>query len=244
VHLRFVTYNIHKGIGGVDRKYRLERVRDVLAHYDADFVLLQEVDAGAKRSNHHRQIDRLGDWLGYRHRTWFPNHRLRRGGAYGNGILSRFPLTETSNIDVTFPRSRRRSVLHARFRVRAGNHRRSRTVHVYNLHLGLSGGLRKRQLRRFLESEPFTRLHPRTPLIVGGDFNDMWGTLGRKLLVPAGFRGVERPLRTFPAVAPLRALDGLYLRGDARFRSVQRSRLKLARKASDHLPLIAEIEIG
>lgn len=242
MRLTVLTYNIHKAIGGVDRAYRPERVRDVIAHHDPDLVLLQEVDAGARRSRRHAQIDLLGDWLGYRHRTWFPNHVLRRGGSYGNGILSRFPITDTRNIDLTFPRTKRRSVLHARVRMRQG--RRSRTVHVYNLHLGLSGGLRKRQLRRFLESDPFTRLHPRTPVLVGGDFNDVWGTLGRTLLVPAGFCGMARPLRTFPAVAPLRALDALYLRGDAAFTSVARSRMKIARAASDHLPLVAEVQVA
>ena len=242
MRLRFVTYNIHKGIGGVDRRYRPERVRDVLAPYDPDFVLLQEVDDGCRRSNGHRQVDLLGDMLGLRHRTFFRNVCVRGGGHYGNAILSRFPLSDTRNIDLTFPPTKRRSVLHAKFRVRRnGDADGMRTVHVFNLHLGLSAMLRRLQIRRFLESHPFAGFHPRTPVIVAGDFNDLWGTLGPEFLVPAGFRPMHERVRTFPAWAPIWPLDGVYVRGDVDLLHVHRSRLGVAREASDHLPLVAEL---
>lgn len=244
MRVRLLSYNIHKCIGGVDRRYDPERVRDVIAHYHPDICLLQEVDAGCRRSEHHHQVDLLGDLLGMRHRTWFPNVRVRGGGQYGNAILSRWPLTETRNIDLSIPLKKKRSVLHGRYRIRLKRRRgvTTRTLHVYNLHLGLAGAERKVQLRKFLESEPLSRFHPNTPVIVAGDFNDVWGTLGR-LLAPAGFRGLEKSMRTFPAYAPMRALDAFYLRGDARLVALRRSRLELAKRASDHLPLIADIEL-
>lgn len=240
--LRLLTYNIHKCIGGVDRRYRPERICEVISHYDPDLVLLQEVDAGARRSRGHRQVDLLGELCGYAHRTWFPNHRLRGGGEYGNAILSRFPFTQTQNIDLTVPLRKRRSVLHARSRVRIAR-RKTRTLHVYNMHLGLSGYERKQQLRRFLDSHPFKGLDHRTPVVVGGDFNDVWGTLGPRMLVPEGFRGMPRPIATFPAYAPVRALDSVYVRGNLRLLDVRRARLKAATQASDHRPLIADLVI-
>jgi endonuclease/exonuclease/phosphatase family metal-dependent hydrolase len=248
VIIRLLTYNVHKCIGGIDRRYAPERVRDVIRHYQPDVVLLQEVDRGVRRSNGDRQVDLLGDMLELRHRTWFPNVEVRGGGQYGNAILSRFPLTETSNIDLTIPPKKRRSVLHARYRVRLARRdsRRfiTRTVHVYNMHLGLAGMERKLQLRRFLESHPFVGLHAETPIVVAGDFNDVWGTLGKKLLVPAGFRGIEHPIRTFPAYAPVRPLDCVFVRGNLQIAQVQRSRLEMAKKASDHLPLIVDLIVS
>ncbi len=240
-----LTYNIHKCVGGADRRHDRDRITEVISHYDPDLILLQEVDQYSKRSKAKRQADVLGQALGYRHRTYFPNVRIRGGGAYGNAILSRFPITETSNLDLTIPPKKRRSVLHARIRVRLNGQfgNTTRTFHVFNLHLGLSGLERKIQLRKFLDSQPFVRLHHQTPIIVGGDFNDVWGTLGKKLLVPAGFRGLVRPIRTFPAYAPLRALDSLYVRGDIAITQVHRARLEVAKWASDHLPLVAELEI-
>ena len=241
--LRILTYNIHKCIGGVDRRYDPARIRDTISHYDPDVALLQEVDQLARRSNRDRQVDLLGNMLAYRHRTYFSNVTVRGGGEYGNAILSRFPLTDTRNIDLTVGRRKRRSVLHARYRVRLPGSQRTRTVHVFNMHLGLSQGERKIQLQRFLDSHPFSGFHERTPVIVAGDFNDVWGTLGTELLVPAGFRGMHRPLRTFPAYAPMRALDSIYVRGSIELRHVQRAHIALARRASDHLPIIADIEV-
>ena len=245
MELRLVTYNIHKCIGGLDRRYDPDRIHQTISPYRPDVVLLQEVDSLARRSNHHRQVDILGDLLGFRHRTYFPNVKLRGGGEYGNAILSRFPFTETQNIDLSVPLKKRRSVLHARYRVRLNGRKgnTTRTIHVYNLHLGLSGIERTFQLRKFLDSHPFARLHHKTPIIVAGDFNDVWGSLGKKLLLPAGFRGMPKQLRTFPAYAPLRALDSIYVRGNVEIRSVRRPRLAMAKQASDHLPLIARLEI-
>jgi endonuclease/exonuclease/phosphatase family metal-dependent hydrolase len=128
-------------------------------------------------------------------------------------------------------------------RLHAAPGKHVRTLHVYNLHLGLSGIERKIQLRRFLESHPFVGLHHQTPMLVAGDFNDVWGTLGKKLLAPAGFRGVGRSVPTFPAWGPIRPLDAVYVRGNLRLSHAYRARARLAKRASDHLPLIAELEI-
>jgi endonuclease/exonuclease/phosphatase family metal-dependent hydrolase len=94
-----------------------------------------------------------------------------------------------------------------------------------------------------MDSHPFAQYHHKTPILVGGDFNDVYGTLGPKLLEPAGFRRAGPLRNTYPAVLPVRALDGLYLRGDLEVRRSFRSRLTLAREASDHLPLIAVLEL-
>ena len=45
MHFRLISYNIHKGIGGVDRRYDLGRVIETINFYRPDIALLQEVDA-------------------------------------------------------------------------------------------------------------------------------------------------------------------------------------------------------
>jgi endonuclease/exonuclease/phosphatase family metal-dependent hydrolase len=242
MHLRVVTYNIHKCIGGIDRRFDPERVRATIAHYHPDLVLMQEVDNEVRRSRFHSLCDLMGDMLGLRHRSWFPNVSVRGGGHYGNALLSRFPIVETQNIDLTIPPRKRRSVLHARCRVRLPSGAQ-RTLHVYNLHLGLSGGERRQQMERFLASHPFAGLDHRAPIVVAGDFNDVWATLGRDFLVPNGFRGVTRPIATFPAWAPLRPLDSFYVRGRLELIECHRGRVGSARFASDHLPLVADVRL-
>lgn len=248
MQLRVLSYNVHKCIGGVDRRYQPQRIAETIAHYAPDVVMLQEVDHGAKRSNGDQQTHLLAELCGLSHHTWFPNVEVSGGGQYGNAVLSRWPIVETSNIDLTVPWKKRRSVLHAEIRLRSAQGPGSaddvdRTLHVFNMHLGLARYERHLQLARFLACHPFAGLHQRTPLIVGGDFNDVYGGLG-KLLAPAGFVGPAQPPRTFPAWAPLRALDSLYVRGDAELHRVFRGEIAVATRASDHLPIIAELTLA
>ncbi len=238
--LRVLTYNVHKCIGGVDRKYQPRRIADTIAHYDPDILLLQEVDDRVPRSNHDCQVDVLGEMLGYHHRAWFPNVKVRGGGEYGNALLSKYPLLEARNVDLTVPPKKRRSVLHAACRVR--HEGVDRTIHIYNMHLGLAEYERRIQIRTFLDSHPFAGLHEGTPVIVGGDLNDVWGRI-QAMLSPSGFRGWARRVRTFPAWAPMRGLDGIFVRGKVSLLGVHRGEIELAKRASDHRPLYADVVI-
>ena len=69
--IRIVTYNIHKCIGGVDRRYDLARVVGVISHYQPDLVLLQEVVRYSRESTGVLQIGVIGDTVVLLHR--FPH---------------------------------------------------------------------------------------------------------------------------------------------------------------------------
>jgi len=238
--LRLVSYNIHKCIGGVDRRYEPERTAEVLRKLEADILLLQEVDAGVPRSRGDNQTEVLGDLVGMRYRTWYPNVDVRGGGQYGNAILSRYPIIESSNIDLTWRFKKRRSALHSVLRVRHDDV--DRTVHVFNMHLGLARFERRIQLNKFLDSHPFANLHHETPIVVGGDLNDVYGGLS-ELLRPSGFRGIDRRPLTFPAWGPVRPLDAIFVRGNLDFMKLSRCESELAKRASDHRPLVAEVRL-
>ncbi|MFO0871130.1 MAG: endonuclease/exonuclease/phosphatase family protein [Pirellulales bacterium] len=240
MQFRLVTYNIHKGIGGIDRRYRPDRIVDTLAHYQPDIVFLQEVDDGVPRSRHHRQVDLLGDALGFPYRAFQANVRLREG-TYGNAILSRFPLSDVRDIELTIPLKKRRRALTAHCRLRDDDH--SRSVVLINCHLGLAEFERRIQLRRLIDSELLRHVHSHTAVVAAGDLNDVWGGLGRATLEPAGFLSATGPLHTFPAFLPFRALDRIYYRGRLKLHHSYVSRTRIARQASDHLPLVAEFEL-
>jgi endonuclease/exonuclease/phosphatase family metal-dependent hydrolase len=240
MRFRVVTWNIHKGIGGLDRLYRPERVVAVLQELSADVALLQEVAADLPRARHHDQVALLSSALEMPHFAFDPQHRFARGG-YGNAILSRWPLSGVHNLDLTIGTRKKRGALQAKARVKVGRHVQSVLLHC--MHLGLAGTERDLQLGRFLESRPFLGLHKRTPIVLGGDLNDLWGTLGPRFLEPVGFLRAGALRNTFPAWLPIRPLDGIFVRGDARPMSVHVARSALARSASDHLPLVADIEL-
>jgi len=242
MRLRVVTWNIHKGIGGVDRRYRLDRTSEVLLSLNADIVLLQEVADGMPSCGWDNQLDELSESLELPHVAYGAEHRFRVGG-YGNAILSRFPLTDSARIDLTIGRRKRRGLVQTRVHAKLEDGAHTRSVVVFNLHLGLSGAERATQLERFLACHPFAHLHHDTPLVVGGDFNDVWASLGPRFLEPAGLSRAGKLQPTFPAALPLRPLDGLWIRGSVSVVSAHPVRNTLSRAASDHLPIVADLEL-
>ena len=236
--LRLVTYNIHKGIGGLDRRYRIERIVEVLQGCHGDFIFLQEVDEGVPRSRHERQVDVLGDALGFAHRSFFPNVKLKRG-HYGNALLSRFPIDHAENIDLTISVKKRRSALHARLSVNIND--QAVRLWLFNTHLGLAEFERRMQLRRILGFQHQHRMSGHIASVIAGDFNDVWGRLGKTVMEPEGYQGSGKQILTFPAARPLRPLDRVFVRGPVEITHSYRSRQKLARQASDHLPLVADL---
>lgn len=246
LQLSVLTYNIHKAIG-VDRKFAPQRVVGILGHHDADVVLLQEVDRGVPRSDHIDLAAYLQKQLKYGHRAVGMNVFLKKG-QYGNVTLSRHPIGRQRNVDLTIPPRKRRGAQHTLIHVQAGS--RSVDLDVFNVHLSLTSRLRGRQVERLIHCRDLARLSARTPCIVGGDMNDWSGVLKRRFFEPAGFRcatnrrpGSRWAIKTFPSFAPTGGLDKVFYRGSLRPLRAHRSRLKLARVASDHLPVVCEFDV-
>jgi len=244
--IKVITYNIHRAIG-VDRRFRPERVVKILRHYEADVVLLQEVDEGAPRSRELNLAKEIAEAAGYPHFALGHNVSLKKG-RYGNATLSRYPILRERNIDLSIPESWiRRGCQHTSLDL-GGNGSR---LEVFNVHLGLSARERQKQLALLTRSAEFSSIDPDIPLLVGGDFND-W----RSLLQPVftnglGFtctterkRGPYRCIPTYPSFSPQGGLDRIYLRGPVELESVYSCRLQVARVASDHLPIVAELSLG
>jgi len=242
MRFRLLTYNIHKGIGGLDRRYDLTRIVETIRHYQPDVALLQEVDDGAKRSRHDCQVDVLAEAVELPHRAFQRNVRLRSVGHYGNAVLSRFPLAEPEDLDLTIRFKKRRCALMCRLDVHVGHHHQ--TLALANVHLGLAGFERQIQLKRLLGCGRVCELGDHTPLIVAGDFNDVWDNLGKRVMQPAGFLLGSGGVRTFPAAAPLRRLDRVFYRGPITATGAFAGHTGLARRASDHLPLIVDFEFA
>lgn len=239
MHFRLLSYNIHKGIGGVDRRYDLGRIVDTIGECQPDVAFLQEVDDGVPRSRQHAQAELLAAKTGLEHFTYQRNVRLRVG-HYGNAILSRYPLEDPAHIDLTVRPKKRRGALIARWRVPVGEY--TKTMTLVNLHIGLSGIERQWQLKRLFRLSHLAELRDRMPLVIGGDFNDFWNSLGWRVMEPAGFSATGPAIRTFPARLPLRPLDKVFFRGDLRPLSTYVGESETARVASDHLPLIVDFE--
>jgi len=248
MRLRLLTYNVHRAIG-VDRRFAPQRIIEILRHHNADIVLLQEVDRGVPRSDHLDLASHLARHLQYPYRAVGMNVHLKKG-KYGNATLTRFPIGRQHNIDLTIGRAKRRGAQHTQIHIPLA-HGRVLDVDVFNVHLSLAARLRRRQMQQLLAWRDLTALSPEARCIIGGDMNDWRGVLKRRYFRPAGFRcatdrrpGSRWAIRTFPSYAPTGGLDKVFYRGPLLLLHAHRSRLKLARTASDHLPVIVDFEIA
>ena len=157
VKVRVLTYNIHRAIG-VDRRFRPERILAILKRYDADVVMMQEVDEGARRSKGLDLARVLAEGAGYPHVAAGYNVALRRRGRYGNATLSRFPIVRERNIDLTIDHRKRRGCQHTTLEVAVAG-AEPRHLEVFNLHLGLSAREREKQVGILVRSEEFECIH-------------------------------------------------------------------------------------
>lgn len=237
--MRLITYNIHKGVGGIDRRYELERICAVLAEHQADVLCLQEVTRHARRTRYDDQPTILAKRFGAEHTSYQMNVHYRSGG-YGNLILSRWPIERRHEISLRLRKRKPRGAQLAVIDTPSG------PLHLANWHLGLRGGERIWQADRLL-SLPLFQEWARFPTLVVGDFNDGRNRLASRLFAAHEFEqatGVTREFRTFPAFLPMLTLDRVFHRGAITIRRVRVLRGALARRASDHLPLLLEFELA
>jgi endonuclease/exonuclease/phosphatase family metal-dependent hydrolase len=225
---RVASYNIH-GCVGPDRVRSTERVGAVLAELGAGLIALQEVGSRGANVDADDQAKSLARTTGM-DLVLGPTIRAAHGD-YGNALLSAYPICELRRHDLSLPRREPRGAIDV---VVDAEWTRLRVVAT---HLGLSLAERRSQVRRLLA---IIEAGPRLPLVVLGDFNE-WFSLGRPLRWLRRALGTTPAPRTYPARLPLLALDRVWARPSALLGPVRVHKTRSSRVASDHLPLVAEL---
>jgi len=247
MHLRVLSYNMHRAIG-VDRLFRPERIAKVIDHHQADIVLLQEVDVGVPRSRNLDLAKEMAEAAGYPHFATGLNVKLFRG-KYGNATLSKYPIKRARNINLTVGKRKARGCLHSTIEI-SNSKDFFQTVEVFNLHLGLSSQERVRQVGLLIHSDEFNDMPPDTPCVVGGDLNDWRTRLAPIFTDILNFKcatnhssGYHNPYLTYPSFSPTGGLDKIFYRGPMKLIKRRRCWMGITRLASDHLPVIAEFKL-
>lgn len=247
VQFRIATYNLHK-CRGIDMRIVPERIVAVLLELGADILCLQEVvnaPAAPARSDGAANLDQANiirsalpgfHWA-------FGSNREFRGGTYGNMTLSRFPIRNWRNHDLSRGRGREpRGVLETEIEVAPG-----RVLHVFNVHLGTGHMERRFQARKLVNPEVVEQPGLPGPRIILGDFNEWTHGLTSRLL-RSRFqtfrpRHAGRFPRTYPGLLPLLSLDHCYYEPPLQLDSTELWRTRGALFASDHLPLLADFNL-
>jgi endonuclease/exonuclease/phosphatase family metal-dependent hydrolase len=240
--LRFMTFNIQHGQGG-DGRVDLARTAQVIRDAGADVVGLQEVDRHyGSRSGFTDQARWLADALGMHvvYGAAQDHDPARRGGErrqYGNAILSAFPVADWENIHL--PRSGRheqRGLLRARIDVDGVSWQ------VYATHLQHDDPterlIQARAARHLLGTPERTVLmgdlnaQPTTPEVraLTGLLVDTWAAAG------------DGPGHTSASPTPSQRIDYILRSRDTSAPAAGVLTSALASIASDHLPVVADID--
>ena len=227
------SYNIHRCYGR-DGEHRPDRIRDVLRQVDADIMALQEVET----------LDNQPGLLDYlcEDRPWQHIHGPtleRDDGKYGNAILTSLPIESIRRIDISQGRREPRGALHVRL-----SHQ-NRPFDLMATHLGLRPAERRAQAKRLLGEiqHGATRSNSSMFTVLMGDMNE-WFMFGRPIrYIHRHFKSSRAPA-TFPARFPLFALDRIWVDPSEILVNVKAINNPLTRRASDHLPLVAELDSG
>jgi endonuclease/exonuclease/phosphatase family metal-dependent hydrolase len=235
VDVRIVTYNVHR-CRGLDRRTRPERIVEVLAAIDPDIVALQEVIGPGATGAGHAELIGAGLGMGW---VMGPARELRHH-QFGNVVLSRFPIRDHAQHDLSWKTCEPRCSQRVAIDVGA-----SSPLQIFNVHLGTALLERRYQATR-LAAWVHDRRVP-SPKLVLGDFNE-WSRgiaediLARKLNSIDLYPHLKRR-RTYPGIFPVLHLDHIYFEGTIDVRRIELPRTRLAMVASDHLPLVADIRI-
>ena len=236
---RVATYNTHK-CRGMDGRIRPFRVAEVLRELDADVIALQEVVSLAGGRREQNQAKYLADAVGYGYHIG--ETRKLRGAAYGNVVLSRFPVKDVQTYDLTASRREERGCIRCDLEIAPG-----KLVHVFNVHLGTGYLERRKQAHLLLSRDVLLSPRLKCPRLIIGDFNEWTQGLVSRMLAER-FESVDIKLhlkrrRTYPGVLPIMHLDHMYFDRQLMLETFLLHRSRMALMASDHLPLVAEFRL-
>jgi endonuclease/exonuclease/phosphatase family metal-dependent hydrolase len=225
---RIATYNIHRCIGR-DKVEDPTRIAAVLREIDPDVIALQEV--AHQPGSPGNALELLAATIGA---VAIEGTTLRKEqGSYGNALLTRVPVTAVHRENISVSKREPRGALDVTLT------ERRTSVRVVATHLGLRPAERRYQIRRILS---LLESIPADVTVLLGDLNE-WFLWGRPLRwLQRVFDPLPAPA-TFPSRRPWLALDRLWVRPHHKLISLGTHQSELARTASDHLPLVADLDL-
>lgn len=229
--MKVASYNIHK-CKGVDGQTRPDRIVGVIRELRADLIALQEVDRRFGRRT--GLLDPLAIERETGMRLLVQSDVSDGHGWHGNALLVRGDPLSYRRWRLKLPGREPRGAIVAELDLGEGEFR------VIAAHLGLLRLSRVDQINALLGA--FRNLPP-IPTILLGDLNE-WRRRGRSALreLEPTF-GLAPSILSFPSRRPIFALDRILGWPEGLITDLAVHNSALARRASDHLPLSARVNL-
>ncbi|MFS0752081.1 endonuclease/exonuclease/phosphatase family protein [Oceanobacillus sp. 1P07AA] len=247
IDLKVGTFNVAAGTG-LDGEYDVDRLADTINELDVDIIGLQEVDVHwGYRSNFDHMMEELASRLEMEY--YFapiydlePVNQGEPNRKYGVGVLSKYPIVEAENRNITRLSTQvpnpaptlEPGFLQAKINVEGAE------VMFYVTHLDYRGDPTIREMQvadmqgimsegnyNILVGDMNARPNATEISPLFSDFIDAWDLN-------------DTDGETFPAHNPDRRIDYIFA---SKRMEVHTSEVKKGGQASDHLPVIAEIEV-
>jgi len=242
--LKVMTYNVHSCIG-MDGRHSPERIARVIARQAPDIVALQELDVGRARTRGIDQARRIAQHLEM-DVHFHPAIHVEEE-QYGNAVLTHLPMRPVRAGRLPgLPRRPQHEPRGAQWVTIEAN---GTEIQVINTHLGLSRQERVAQAAALLGPDWLDHPDCRGLVILAGDFNATAASpicrrlAGRLRDSQAGLDG-HRPAKTYFGRYPLARIDHVFVDPATEVVGVEVPTTKLARVASDHLPLVVTLALG
>ena len=227
--LRVASYNVH-GCRGSDGRRDVARIVEILREIDADVIGLQEVESRHGRS----EVDQAEMFAAALGMTCVEGpllHHAQRGW-FGNALLTRLEVQAVRRVLFESYGGEARGAIVCDLVAGDGTCWR-----VMTTHLDLRSRHRRRQFATLLDQLVPS---PRQPTVLMGDFNEWWSR-SRGLAFLRRYAELPPAPPTFPAWLPALRLDRIALSGCRLQGRVRRHVTPLTRRASDHLPIFADL---
>jgi len=239
--LRVMTYNVH-GCRGMDDRILPERTAEVIACCEPDVVCLQELDAGRARSHGENQAEKIARLLAMKYH-FHPSVQIG-SEQYGNAILTRHSCRMAKSGPL--PGIPGRPDLEPRGALWIAVEKDGLEWQVVTTHLGLLERERSIQTNALLSKEWLGDAICWQRVVFCGDLNIKPGSfnyqrLCRHLADSQESHDGDATRYTWSSRLPCRTLDYIFVSNDLKVRRCEVLRTHLAKTASDHLPVVADI---
>jgi endonuclease/exonuclease/phosphatase family metal-dependent hydrolase len=238
--IRILTYNVHACMG-MDGLLSPDRIARVIAQSGASIVCLQELDVFRRRSGNRDQAEAIARCLEMQfqfHPAWHV-----REERFGNAILSRYPLRVVEGKGLHHHKAdrSRRSAIWTELDFGQGQ-----ALQVINTHLSIYPIEQRIQATELMEEwvYPASLLGP---VLLCGDFNARPNSRTCRI-ISRGLNSADRQVRNRPhstyfSPYPVTRIDHIFVTRQIDVTKVRVLDTRLAKIASDHLPLAADLRI-